>query len=235
MRTIKHGDSFPIYNCDKLTNESVESKINKRHGDLFPNYLRCLITGSSNCGKTNILLTMLLRKNGIRFENIYLYSKSLQQAKYLYLKEVCRNINNLNYYEFENVNDETILTPDKTKPNSVLIFDDIACSPQSVIKEYFSMGRHYKLDSFYLCQSYTRIPKQLLRDNANFLILFKQDDLNLQHVHRDHVNSDMTFVKFKSICSTCWNVKFGFIIIDKEREINNGRYRQGFDLFIIID
>ncbi|KYQ48820.1 hypothetical protein ALC60_12125 [Trachymyrmex zeteki] len=37
------------------------------------------------------------------------------------------------------------------------------------------MGRHAHVDCFYLCQTYAKISKHLIRDNANLLILFKQD------------------------------------------------------------
>lgn len=68
-------------------------------------------------------------------------------------------------YTFNN-NDDVIQT-DEIKPNSIMIFDDVACDKQNNIKNYFSMGRHKNVDSFYLCQTYTRIPKHLLRDNSN--------------------------------------------------------------------
>ncbi|KAL6256683.1 hypothetical protein P5V15_012802 [Pogonomyrmex californicus] len=48
------------------------------------------------------------------------------------------------------------------------------------------MGRHSNVDCFYLCQTYARIPKHLIRDKANLLILFKQDGTNLKHVYNDH-------------------------------------------------
>ncbi|KYN28024.1 hypothetical protein ALC57_02564, partial [Trachymyrmex cornetzi] len=44
-----------------------------------------------------------------------------------------------------------------------------------------------------VCQTYARIPKHLIRDNANLLILFKQDGTNLKHVYNDHVNTDMSY------------------------------------------
>ena len=94
------------------------------------------------------------------------------------------------------------------------------------------MGRHKDVHCFYLCQSYTRIPKQLIRDNANMLVVFKQDNNNLKHIFNNHVNPDMTFSEFQEICQMCWNKKFGFLVIDKECDLGNGRYRNGFDKFI---
>lgn len=97
------------------------------------------------------------------------------------------------------------------------------------------MGRHKLVDCFYLCQTYTRIPKHLIRDNANLLILFKQDNLNLKHVYTDHVGMDMSYEQFGTICSYCWRAKYGFLVINKDCYLNEGRYRKGFDNFIILD
>lgn len=96
------------------------------------------------------------------------------------------------------------------------------------------MGRHKNIDSFYLSQTYAKIPKHLVRDNANLIILLKQDELNLKHVFDDHVTTDMSFQQFKEICSLCWKVPFGFLVINKECGLNEGRYRKGFDSYINI-
>ena len=83
-------------------------------------------------------------------------------------------------------------------------------------------------------QSYARIPKHLVLDNINLLVLFRQDETNLRHIYNDHINTDITFASFKSIFQECWNdCKYGFIVIDKDSEINNGRYRKHFDKFLI--
>jgi len=113
-----------------------------------------------------------------------------------------------------------------------MIFDDISCEKHNNIKDYFAMGRHNNIDSFYLGQTYSAIPKQLLRDNTNLLILFKQDDLNLRHVYNDHVTTDMPFDRFKQMCAQAWKDNHGFLVIDKTRDPNKGRCRIGFDTFI---
>ena len=45
------------------------------------------------------------------------------------------------------------------------------------------------IDCFYLGQTYTRIPKHLIRDNVNFLVPSTQDEMNLKHIYGDHVNT----------------------------------------------
>lgn len=226
MRFVKTGDSLEIDNLDFDGGVKKDS----RHGSLLPNSIRCIICGPSNCGKTNIVISLLTHPHGLRFKNVYVYSKSLYQPKYEYLRKVLDSL--VGYHEFKDC--DVIMPPAKAKVNSIFIFDDVACGNQSVMRDYFSMGRHKQIDSFYLCQTYTHIQKHLIRDNANLLILFKQDDMNLRHIYSDHVNTDMSFENFKHMCSICWKDKYGFLVIDKDRDIKNGRYRKGFDEYIYL-
>jgi hypothetical protein len=124
------------------------------------------------------------------------------------------------------------VSPEEASYNSVFIFDDVMCDQQQKMREFFSMGRHKQIDCFYLCQSYAKVPKHLIRDNTNFIILFKQDELNLKHVYDDHVSPDITFEEFKKVCRMCWEKKYDFLTIDKTRDLQNGRFRIGFDRFI---
>lgn len=227
MKLIQQSKRLKIHNlepCDKVVRQL------RRHSALLPNTVRCLICGPSNCGKTNVVVCLLLDVNGLKYQNVYLYSKTPFQPKYEYLGKVFKPVKDLGYFVFSDSSD--IVKPQVVKQNSIFIFDDVACDKQDVIRDYFSMGRHSSVDCFYLCQTYTRIPKQLIRDNANLLILFKQDETNLKHVYDDHVNTDMTFSDFKKMCSLCWIEKFEFLVIDKDCEINEGRYRKGFDVYI---
>lgn len=234
MKVVKQKVTLPIINFDDCVVGNGVSKhpATNRHSVLLPNSIRAIICGPSNCGKSNLMLSLLLNENGLKFENIYIYSKSLYQPKYMYLERVLKNI--VNYFPYKE-NDE-IISPSDAHRNSIFIFDDVACYSQEKIREYFSMGRHNNIDSFYLCQTYTRIPKHLIRDNANLIVLFKQDEMNLKHVYNDHVgSSDMLYEQFKKICDSCWNAnKFGFLTINKDCDLNSGRYRCNLDKFIQI-
>ncbi len=230
MKIVKQSRRLSILNIDGFVSKTVDMR-NKRHGSLLPNTIRCLVCGPSNCGKTNVVLNLLFSPDGLCFENVYLFSKSLYQSKYKFLECVLKNMEEIGYFAYSD-NDE-VPFPSDIKPNSVMIFDDVACGKQENIKNYFSMGRHNEIDTFYICQTYSVIPKQLVRDNSNLLIVFKQDDRNLHHIYKDHVNTDMKFEKFKELCHMVWNRgKNCFLTIDKDRDINKGRYRIGFDMFI---
>lgn len=227
MRLVKQQSNISVRNLD-LT----ENRNGFKHSCLLPNSIRALIVGPSNCGKTNIMLSLIESPNGLKFKNIYIYSKSLNQPKYKYLSRLISSVKGMGLYTFSD--NEHVIPPEKAKVNSIMIFDDVACEKQNNIRSYFCMGRHKDIDSFYLCQTYTHIPKHLVRDNANMIILFKQDELNLKHIYNDHVGSDMSLNMFRYICGECWKDKYGFLIISKDDEMKQGRYRKGFDLFIQI-
>lgn len=225
----KQSESLPISNHDR---RSLTQPYRKHSVLLGGGSKRGLIVGRSNCGKTNVMISLLEHPNGLRFENVYIYSKSLDQPKYQYLRKLLGPIQEIGLYEY--YDSAEIVQPKDAKPNSIIIFDDVVCDSQSIIRNYFCFGRHRNLDCFYLCQTYSSIPKQLIRDNANLIIVFQQDTTNLKHVYDDHVNVDMSFEQFKKLCARCWNDKYGFLVLDKDSEIHSGRYRKGFDCYFQI-
>jgi len=65
--------------CDRNIEGVDHSLTNSvpRHNSLLPNTIRALLDGPSNCGKTNVMLSLIESLNGLKFENIYVLSKSL--------------------------------------------------------------------------------------------------------------------------------------------------------------
>jgi len=175
------------------------------------------------------MLSLLYHINGLRFRNVYLYSRSLQQPKYQMLKKVIEQVPEMKV-EFCDAH-EDVVPPEQMPPNTVVIFDDVACEKQQdPMRAFFSMGRHSNVDSFYLGQSYARIPKQLVRDNANVVMLFNQDLPNLRHVYDEQVAPDMTWAEFQKLCRDCWKKdKYGYVVIDRDSPVDGGRYRCGLD------
>lgn len=91
---------------------------------------------------------LLHHQNVLKFENVYVYSKSLGQPKYSYLERLLRSIRGIGYYAFSA--SENILPPTDVNRNSVVIVDDMNCDNQHVVWEYVSMSRYNHIDSFYL-------------------------------------------------------------------------------------
>ena len=70
------------------------------------------------------------------------------------------------------------------------------------------------MDCFYLSQNYFKLPRQTIRENANFICLFKQDKKSLNHVYNDDAISDMTKENFMYLCNEAWKDPYGFVVID---------------------
>lgn len=229
MQFIKQSVTLPIKQIDK----NVCDENYYKHCKLLPNSTRCIICGPSASGKTNLLMNILLHPNGLKFCNVYIFSKSFFQPKYKYLEQIICKVPQIKLYKFNS--NEDMPEAAEVQNNSVIIFDDVMCEPQGTIQNFFSMGRHKLLDVFYLAQTFAKIPKHLVRDNCNLIVVFSQDALNLKHIYEDYVNADMTFEKFKNMCAECWNNKeHGFLTICMENKKNDGKYRRGLDEYIIV-
>ena len=72
-----------------------------------------------------------------------------------------------------------------------MVFDDLLLEKQNTCESYYVRGRHSNVDCFYLAQNYFNLPRQITRENANFICQFPQDLKNLNHIFDDHVGSDM--------------------------------------------
>lgn len=216
MKLIALETKLPVVNHDPL--EVLRKE--KRHGDLLPDTVRGLIVGPSNCGKTNAVVSLIEHPNGLRFQNLIIVSKSLDQPKYKRLQSIIEPLEEIKFFGMKSESD----IPETPLPDSVFVFDDLIGCDQTMMQKYFSYGRHLKVDSIFISQTYCSIKKHLLRDNANFICLFKQDDVNLKHVFDEHV-SGASYKQFKEMCDIAWKESHGFITIDKDA--NN--IRIGFD------
>ena len=251
-----------ISSCYTWTTETK-----RENNKLLPKSIRGLIIGKSSCGKTTLLLNLLLKPGWLDYDHLKVFGKSLHQKEYKILKAgfenglskeqitnifenqelfhkkginpidaiIDCNIDNKNKISaefYDNCND--IPDPSELNPNekNVMIFDDCILEKQSKAEAYYTRGRHNNCDSFYISQNYFLLPRKTIRENANFIIMFPQDDKNLNHIHKDHC-TDMSLVEFKLFCRKCWESKHNFVTIDLSSEKYNGKYRCNFNMFYI--
>ena len=225
----------------EIINFDIEQDDGTRHHHwLLPPSIRCIICGPSGCGKTNLLLNFLLNKGFLRFDRLHLYSKSLGQDKYQFLRDWATELEKVAGKEvasFHSSSEDIIPVESLCKHRehhdgrSIMVFDDVMLEKQEPIEKYFTMGRHGGADCFYLTQNYFRIPKQAIRDNANLIILFNQDSKNLRAIHDTFVGGDMPFDEFRKFFSECAGEPYGFAVIDLTSKVYDGKYRCGFDRF----
>ena len=234
---------------------SWRKRLAKRENNpLLPHSIRGLIIGKSNCGKTTLLLNLLLRPGWLDYDQLYVFGKTLHQQEYQIMKKGFevglskKQISNIfkNQDEFQKIDIPAVeviaaysgekkgtikaqfisdcsMIPDPAELNpnrkNLLILDDCFLGPQSKAEAYYTRGRQNNCDTFYISQSYFRLPRHTVRENANLIILFPQDAKNLQHIYADHCEGDMSLEQFKRFCRTVWDEdEHGFIALDLSGE-----------------
>ena len=249
---------------------SWKTRMKKRvNSPLLPDNIRGLIIGKSNCGKTTLLLNLLLQPKWLDYNHLYVFGKTLHQQEYQIVKKGFevgldkQQIVNIfkNQKEFEKVKlpplevidqysgarkgtikadfyADCSMIPDPTElsieEKNLLILDDCFLGPQNKAEAYYTRGRQNNCDTFYISQSYFRLPRHTVRENANFIVLFPQDAKNLVHIHADHCDGDMTLEEFKRFCRTVWeNGPHQFVTIDLTSGKLAGKYRKNLDCFYL--
>ena len=102
------------------------------------------------------------------------------------------------YQSAEDVPDPRELNSEKMNP---MVFDDLLLEKQNIWESYYSEKDTANVACYYLAQNYFKLPRQTIKENANFICLFPQDMKNLNHIFEDHVGSDMTKAEFWQLCS----------------------------------
>jgi hypothetical protein len=54
----------------------------------------------------------------------------------------------------------------------------------------------------------------------------------LKHIFNDHI-SDIEIDLLRKYCSESWKVQFGFFVIDKERDMKDGKYKKNVGSFFV--
>ena len=80
----------PIFNKNMNVSDSYSwntGKILRSNNLLLPQNIPGLIVGKSNCGKTTLLLNLLLQSDLLDYNHLYVFGKSLHQQEYQILKK----------------------------------------------------------------------------------------------------------------------------------------------------
>ena len=249
---------------------SWDSTTARSNHKLLPKNVRGLIVGKSACGKTTLLLNLLLNPGWLDFNKLFVFSKSLFQPEYQVLRkamehklpkeailwlfnnqrairesglssdefiecmaeELCSG-SDVDCYFFEHSDD--VPDPKELNPEdkNLMVFDDLLLEKQNACEKYYARGRHSNVDCFYLSQNYFKLPRQTIRENANFICLFRQDLKNMNHIYSDHASSDMKSEEFRDMCKKIWGGPHDFTVIDLTRDKDVGKYRKCFDEFYL--
>ncbi|KYN36137.1 hypothetical protein ALC56_09512 [Trachymyrmex septentrionalis] len=59
MKFVLQPLTIRVTNCDAKSRMMEDSAEKRKHGGMLPSTIRAIICGSSNCGKTNVLISLL--------------------------------------------------------------------------------------------------------------------------------------------------------------------------------
>ena len=245
----------------EVTDISLKNKPKRNNSPLLPPNLRGLLVGRSNSGKSVLLFNLLLKKDWLDYDNLLVYGNSLFQPEYELIKKGFENklqkeeildifqknprdlSEAVEKYQGPRVGDITAefyenceLIPDPKcldpRLKNLLILDDCYLGKQSKAQSYYTRGRHGGCDCIYISQNYFALPRNSVRENANFIILFPQNSKSVIHIYQDHC-TDISFPEFKELCEMIWSKKYDFLTIDLTSSPLNGKYRKNLDSFYI--
>ena len=200
-----------MINFDYIVNEN-KTKPNKNWPNIPDHPYRILKIGSSESGKTNVLLNLI--ENQPDIDKIYLYTKDPYESKYQYLinKREGVGINHFKdfkaFIEFSNdmhdvYKNINYYNPDRE--NKILIvFDDMIADTiqnkklNSKVTELFIRGRKLNISLVFITQSYFKVPKDVRLNTTHFLISKIPNKRELQQIAINH-SSDISTEDFVNI------------------------------------
>src|SRR5271157_4410578 len=113
----------------------------KRHAAIFPKNIFCVIAGATGCGKTNLMVNLLRKEHALNYSDVYVYSSTLYQPSYEYLKEYYKTFENFIEHKTGKLieiahfldADEEIVDPSTldVNQNHIMIFDDVMLKDQT--------------------------------------------------------------------------------------------------------
>ena len=169
---------------DLSWNETTTKRFNN---PLFPRSIRGIIVGKSGCGKTTLLLNLLLRSGWLDYDNLCVFGKSLFQSEYRILKKAFE----------ENLPKEFILR----------LFDmreeiQNKQAPPSIVLQELAKSVKKKSDikcSFFETDSDVPDPRELNLEDKNLMIfddllLEKQNKCECYYVRGRHSNVDCFYL-----------------------------------------
>ena len=254
----------------EVKNVSWDSTTKRSNHNLLPKSIRGIIVGKSGCGKTTLLLNLLLNPGWLDYDKMFIFSKSLYQPEYKVLKKAMeaklpkeiilslfnnqrtvqesglsvdefiecaakeiKKKSDIDCHFFENSSDVPDPRELNPKDKNLMVFDDLMLEKQSACEKYYARGRHNNVDCVYLSQNYFKLPRQTIRENANFICLFRQDLKNINHIYSDHASSDMKLEEFRAMLKEIWKGPHNFAVIDLTREKDIGKFRNCLDEFYL--
>lgn len=235
-----------VVNLDPLIDKVLgkENELLENSFLLPKNPFHSAITGQTGCGKTTLLLNLLLKY--YHYSKVYICAKDIKERHYEFIIKFFEQLNQERskaaqqklpltdiLETFNNLDDmpaaESLPKDDLTR---IVVFDDWINEPhQDKIEDYYTMGRKRGCSCIYISQRYIEIPK-VVRTQTSVFFIFKQKKQDVTAIFNDLID-DMPIEKFRELMKRISKIPHGFLTIDRKETLL--KYRIGLDEFLVLD
>jgi type IV secretory pathway VirB4 component len=200
---------------------------------------RLLICGQTGCGKTNLLLNLLL--DYLYYNKLYVYAKDLSESSYIFLQEFFDDLHRKleDYKITEHIatfssNKSDIIDVDHLDKEyqNLIVFDDFVTEKdQDSIIELFTRGRKKNTSVIYLTQSYYSTPKDI-RLQCNYFMFFNiGSKREVIEIEKDHAIG-LTKEEFLELFKLATEDPYSFMMIDLKTKDKRKTFRKNLDICV---
>ena len=184
---------------------------------------RMLICAPSGCGKTNLLVHMIM-KPLLYYDKIYLYAKNLEQDKYRFLLEFFEPFSRKYGYDMIEASNGDILPLSEMNDEhqKLVIFDDYlntGTANDREIRNYFTNSRNKNCSCVYLSQSFYNTDKTIRLNCSHYCIYDFPNTREKNSICRD-LGINEKIYKYAT------NEPHTFLYSDKPRKFNAKNFTQ---------
>ena len=159
-------------------------KLGNKFSPISP--FRMIVSGSSDSGKTTMIMNLLIgnkmvdKENGSRYilcHDVILIGKFLDEPKWIIVRDFYNDLAKTEDVSFKALSPSEIPDLDEFNPerSTVIIFEDLMHESKKIqeqIAKYFTQGRHRNVSPIYVAQRFFAILKTI-RDNVTYISLHR--------------------------------------------------------------
>ena len=192
------------------------------HGFELP--FRMTIVAPSGCGKSNLLVNMIMLFCDGRgtFQKINIVTRDKDEPLYNWIASKCPSI-----VVSEGLASLPKLSTYEKDSNSLLVIDDLVLSKDlSAISEVYIRGRKLGVSVIFISQSYFKIPP-VIRQNCSYMVLLKLSGQRDCRLILSEFALGISTDELERLYDEATSVKFSPLIIDMAAP-KAERFRKGF-------
>ena len=118
-------------------------------------------------------------------------------------------------------NQSSEILPLESYGGKTIDFDDMLGSKEAKDNDAFlTRARHQNLDFYYITQSWYELPKNTIRNNCSWIMLFPQTLKDNTIILNDFSGVHMCFSEWRKFCREAWQKIYIYIQIDEDKDLD---------------